>query len=133
MVDVKPGSAAEVSMIVEETHTARHLRSGAVNVLATPIMIALMEEAARKAVDDLLGPEHLSVGTGLAVSHQAATPVGMRVTARAELLRVEGRFLTFRVEANDEREMVGEGTHTRTIVNRERFLSRVDMKAAGGS
>lgn len=133
MIDVKPGSVAEVSMMVEETHTAQHLRSGSVNVLATPIMVALMEEAARKAVDELLAPEYLSVGTGLSVSHQAATPVGMRVTARAELVGVEGRFLTFRVEARDEREIVGEGSHTRTIVNRERFLTRVGMKAAGGS
>lgn len=131
MVTVRPGLTGEATLVVEEVHTAQHLRSGAVKVLATPIMVALMEEAARHAIDPLLETDQVSVGMALAVKHQAATPIGMRVTARAELLTVAERTLTFRVEAHDEREMVGEGTHVRAIVNRERFLARVRSKAVG--
>lgn len=100
-------------------------------MLATPIMIALMEEAARNLVDPLLEPEKLSVGTSLCVEHLAATPIRMRVTARAELLAVDGRTLTFRVEAHDERERVGEGAHTRVIISLEPFLARVRKKTNG--
>jgi predicted thioesterase len=71
----------------------------------------------------------MSVGVNLNVSHLAATPVGMRVTARAELVAVDGRKLTFKVEAHDEREKIGEGTHTRAIINLDRFMARVHEKA----
>lgn len=87
-----------------------------------------MEEAARKSVDPNLGPNELSVGTALEITHKAATPIGMRVKAKAELLRVEGRKLTFQVTACDEHEIIGEGTHTRTIVKRGPFLDRVKKK-----
>jgi fluoroacetyl-CoA thioesterase len=132
VVAVKPGLTGEATLVVEEAHSAQHLRSGAVKVLATPIMVALMEEAARNAIDPLLETDQISVGTSLDVKHQAATPIGMRVTARAELLAVGVRTLVFHVEAYDEREKVGEGTHSRAIVNRERFLSRARSKTVGG-
>lgn len=128
MESLKPGLVGEATLIVEEKHSALHLRSGGVHVLATPIMIALMEEAAHNLVDPLLEPERLSVGTALNISHVAATPIGMRVTARAELLSLEGRTLTFHVEAHDERERVGEGTHTRAIISLEPFLARLRKK-----
>jgi predicted thioesterase len=128
MVSLKPGLVGEATLIVEEKHTAHHLRSGGVHVLATPIMIALMEEAAHNLVDPLLEPEKLSVGTNLNVKHLAATPIGMRVTARAELSAIDGRTLTFRVEAHDESERVGEGTHTRAIISLEPFLARLQKK-----
>ena len=92
-------------------------------------MIALMEEAGRNAVEPLLEPGQLTVGAALDVKHLAPTPMGMRVTARAELLAVDGRMLTFHVEARDEREKVGEGTHVRAIINLDRFLARVKAKA----
>ena len=130
-IAVKPGLTGEATLVVEERHTAQHLRSGAVNVPATPIMVALMEEAARNVCDPLLEPGQLSVGTALAVKHQAATPIEMRVAARAELLTVDERMLTFRVEAQDEREMVGEGTYIRAIANLEQFPSRAETKAVG--
>jgi predicted thioesterase len=130
MVSLKPGLVGEATLIVEEKHTAYCLRSGNVPVLATPIMIALMEEAAHNLVDPLLGPGKLSVGTHLDVKHLAATPIGMRVMARAELSAVDGRTLTFRVEAQDERERVGEGTHTRTIISLEPFLARLEKKTS---
>ena len=129
MAEIKPGLIGEATLVVEEKHTARHLGSGGVNVLATPIMIALMEEAGRHAVEPLLEPGYLTVGASLEVKHLAPTPLGMKVIARAELLAVDRRMLTFRVEAHDEREKVGEGTHVRAIINLERFLARVQAKA----
>ena len=132
MVSLKPGLVGEATLIVEEKHTAHFLRNGGVHALATPIMIALMEEAARNLVDPLLESGKLSVGTTLDVKHQAATPIGMRVTARAELLAVGGRTLTFRVEAHDERERVGEGTHIRAIISLEAFLARLQRKTSAG-
>lgn len=126
---IKPGLTGQSTLVVEEIHTARHLKSGSVDVLSTPIMIALMEEAARNAVDPNLEPDELSVGTALEVTHRAATPIGMRVRSRAELTGVEGRKLTFRVIAEDEQEVIGQGTHTRAIVSRERFLGLVRSKA----
>jgi fluoroacetyl-CoA thioesterase len=83
--------------------------------------------------DPLLDPDKLSVGATLDVKHQAATPIGMRVTARAELLAIDGRILTFRVEAHYDRETVGEGTHTRTIISLEPFLARLHKKTSAGS
>ena len=129
MAELVPGLVGEATCVVEERHTARHLGSGGVNVLATPIMIALMEEAGRNAVEPLLEPGQLTVGASLDVRHLAPTPLGMRVTARAELLKVEGRLLTFRVEAHDEREKVGEGTHVRAIINLEKFMAKVQAKS----
>jgi len=128
MAKLAPGLVGEATLVVEEKHTARHLGSGGVNVLATPIMIALMEEAGRNAVEPLLEPGQLTVGAVLDVKHLAPTPLGMQVTARAELLAVDGRMLTFHVEAHDDREKVGEGTHVRAIINLDRFLARVKAK-----
>src|SRR5512137_2056437 len=111
MAEIKPGLVGEATLVVEEKHTARHLGSGGVNVLATPIMIALMEEAGRNAVEPRLEPGQLTVGAEIHIKHLAPTPMGMRVTTRAELLAVDGRMLTFRVEARDEKEKISEGTH----------------------
>ena len=129
MTELSPGVVGEASLVVEEKHTARHLGSGGINVLATPIMIALMEEAGRNAVEPRLEPGQLTVGAEINIKHLAPTPMGMCVTTRAELLAVDGRMLTFRVEARDEKEKVGEGTHVRAIINLEKFLARVQAKA----
>jgi fluoroacetyl-CoA thioesterase len=129
MGKLEPGLVGEATLVVATTHTARHLGSGGVDVLATPIMIALMEDAARNLVDPELDPGQMSVGVNLNVTHLAATPLGMRVTARAKLLALEGRKLTFEVEAHDEREKIGEGTHTRAIINLDRFMTRAKEKA----
>lgn len=98
-------------------------------MLANPVMIALMENAARSLVDSKLDQGQLSVGVNVNVSHLAATPVGMRVTARAELVAVNGHRLMFKVEAHDEREKIGEGTHIRAIINLDRFTARLAAKA----
>jgi len=132
MAALEPGMVYEESLVVEEQHTAAHLGSGGVRVLATPVMVALMEAAARSLVDPNLEPGYMSVGTGLDIQHLAATPMGMRVTARAELVSMEKRRLRFKVEAYDEREKVGEGTHTRAIVNLKRFWDKLQTKADVG-
>ena len=128
MPDLKPGMVHEEELLVAERHTAAHLGSGGVKVLATPVMIALMEGAARNLVDPHLEPGHMTVGTAVNIKHLAATPVGMRVRARAELVSVEGHRLNFKVEVFDEREKVGEGTHTRAIINMRRFWDKLQTK-----
>ena len=129
MPDIEPGLVGEAMLVVKATHTASHLGSGGVEVLATPVMIALMEEAARTLIDPKLDPGQMSVGINLNVSHLAGTPIGMRVTARAELVAMDGRRLTFKVEAFDEREKIGEGSHSRAVINLDRFMARVQEKA----
>ena len=128
MSALKPGMVHEEELVVAEQHTATHLGSGGVKVLATPVMVGLMEVAARNLVDPLLTPGHMTVGTGLNIKHLAATPQGMRVRARAELLSVKGHRLEFKVEVFDDREKVGEGTHTRAIVNLKRFWDKLQTK-----
>ncbi len=128
MAELKVGLVGEVRRVVEDRHTARHLGSGNVSVLATPIMVALMEEAAIAAVDPLLPEGQQTVGIHLDVKHLAPTPVGMEVVARAELTDIDGRILTFRVTAEDENEQVGEGTHKRAIIDLARFQGRIAKK-----
>jgi fluoroacetyl-CoA thioesterase len=127
--ELKPGLSGHTEIIVGTRDTAPHVGSGKIRVLATPVMVSLMEEAALNAVEGLLPQGHQTVGTRLEITHVAATPVRMRVIARAELTRVEGRRLTFRVWADDETERIGEGTHERIIVDVARFDKRAQEKA----
>src|SRR5262249_30563659 len=131
MPTLTPGMTAEISITVGEDDTAAAFASGAVPVLATPRLIGLIEQAAAQAVQPALQPEQTTVGTHVEVRHLAATPIGMRVTARAELVAIEGRRLRFRVEARDAQELVADGTHERAVVDRSRFLERVAKKAGG--
>lgn len=123
-----PGLRGEARLVVREEDTAQHVRSGKVAVLATPRMIALMENASVKAVDHLLPPGQATVGSEIRVRHLAATPQGMEVTVHSELMAVEGRRLTFKVEAFDEREKIGEGTHIRFIIDLDRFREKIEAK-----
>lgn len=123
-----PGLVGEQRITVRPENTALHLGSGGVEVLATPEMVRLMERAGVAAVDALLPAGYRTVGVHLDIHHLAPTPLGMEVVARAELLSVDGRKLTFRVEARDGRELVGEGTHQRMIINVARFRERVEAK-----
>ncbi|MBI2313089.1 MAG: thioesterase family protein [Betaproteobacteria bacterium] len=132
-VEIKPGLKGSVQVTVGPQHTAPHVGSGRVRVLATPVMVNLMEAAALNAVEGWLPEGHQTLGTHLDVRHFAATPVGMRVTAHAELVKVEGRNLTFRVYAEDEKEKIGEGTHERVVVNLARFDRRMQDKAPPGT
>jgi len=125
-----PGLKGSAELVVGEQHTAPKVGSGRVHVLATPVMINLIEAAALAAVEHLLPPGQQSLGTHLDVRHFAATPVGMRVSAEAELVKIDGRLLTFRVSAADAIEPIGDGTHERVVVTLERFDQRVQKKAA---
>jgi fluoroacetyl-CoA thioesterase len=129
--NLKIGLTGSAEITVQDADTAPRIGSGRVSVLATPVMINLMEAAALNAVERLLPHGHQSLGTKLNVGHYAATPVGMRLRATAELTKVEGRNLEFRVEAFDEKERVGDGTHTRVVVNVARFDERVQRKLTG--
>ena len=125
-----PGLVGERETQVVAENTAQHLGSGSVAVFATPEMIRWMERAAVAAVDHRLPEGYRSVGIRLEVSHLAPTPLGMTVRARAELLEVEGRKLTFRVQAFDDVEKVGEGIHQRMIVDLAKFRERAQAKGA---
>ena len=125
---LKEGLSGSARITVGEEHTAPRVGSGRVHVLATPVMINLMEAAALQAIEALLPPGHQTLGTHLDVGHYAATPVGMGLRATAVVTRIEGRTVEFRVEASDDKERVGDGRHTRVVVNVERFDARVQRK-----
>jgi fluoroacetyl-CoA thioesterase len=122
------GAKGSAEILVGDEHTAPRVGSGRIRVLATPVMINVMEAAALAAVEHLLPAGHQSLGTHLDVGHYAATPVGMRLRATAEVTGIDGRKIAFRVEAHDEKERVGDGTHVRVVVNVERFDQRVQRK-----
>jgi predicted thioesterase len=128
---IHPGLAGSASLIVGPEHTAPRIGSGRIAVLATPVMINLIEAAALAAMETLLPAGYQSLGIRLDVRHFAATPVGLTVIARAQVAKVEGRTITFSVEARDEREPIGEGAHERVVVNVARFDDRVQRKAHG--
>lgn len=131
MIDLsklRVGVHGSASLSVAAEHTAPRVGSGRVSVLATPVMINLIEAAALAAIEDALPAGHQSLGTLLDVRHFAATPVGMKVTATAEVTAIDGRTVSFRVEARDEAEIIGDGRHQRVIVNVARFDERVQKK-----
>ena len=125
---IVPGLTGTAEIVVGPEHTAPFVGSGRIAVLATPVMINLIEAAALAAVEHLLPAGHQSLGIQLDISHTAATPMGLRVIATAEVSRVEGRTITFRVTARDEFETIGGGTHRRVVVSVSRFDERVQRK-----
>ena len=127
--NIDVGLKGTAQLVVGPEHTASFVGSGRIAVLATPVMINLIEAAALKAVEHLLPLGHQSLGIHLDVSHVAATPIGLQVTATAEVVRVEGRAVSFRVEARDAVEAIGAGTHQRVVVSVSRFDERVQRKA----
>jgi len=130
--EVCKGLSGSSELLVGEAHTAPRIGSGKVRVLATPVMINLIEAAALDAVESLLPPGYQSLGTLLHVRHIAATPVGMRVRASVEVERVEGRTIFFKVQVHDEKELIGDGTHERVVVNVSKFDQRVQKKLLPG-
>ena len=119
------GEIFEVTILVTENDTARAFGSGTLEVLATPKMIALMEMASYKSLEKYLENGQSSVGTYLDVKHVSATPVGMKVTAKAEITVVDGRRVEFNVSAYDEKGLIGEGKHERYIINEKKFKERL--------
>ena len=125
---IKVGITGEAKDQVTDNNIAKTLRSGELKVYATPAMVALMEEAAYKSVQDELEEGKGTVGTEMNVKHLASTPIGMEVTAKAELVEVDRRRLVFKVEAFDERGKIGEGIHERFIIDNEKFQEKTDNK-----
>jgi fluoroacetyl-CoA thioesterase len=126
---LQTGLTGEARTTVDAQRLASAYGSGTIDVYATPAMIGLMEQAAVNAIDHLLPPGQSSVGVRVDVQHLAATPPGVEVHARAELTAVDGRRLTFHVEAFDPAEKIGSGTHERMVVDLQRLLERAKAKA----
>ena len=126
--NLKTGLTATIETTVTKEDTAKKFGSGGVNVFATPMMVGLMENAALKAVDPHLPEGYTTVGTRLEINHIAATPVGLRVWAKAVLTKIDGKKLVFNVEAFDQKEKIGDGLHERFIVNLEKFTQRALAK-----
>ena len=122
------GLRGEHSLIVTEDVTINFLGVEGGRVLATPFLILNLEMTARNSIKPILGDEYDSVGTDVSVKHLAATPLGMKVTFRTEVIAVEDRRVRFKVEAFDEKEKVSEGTHERGVINIARFAARLLQK-----
>ena len=127
---LETGIQGRAEIVVNEQNTAASMGSGNLQVFATPWMIALMEEASQRSVAPFLEEGQSTVGTRLCVSHDAATPLGMKVWAESLLTEIDGRRLVFEVRAFDECGPIGQGTHERFIIRQQRFLEKVEAKKA---
>ena len=123
------GTKGRVETVVNESNAAKFAGSGSLDVFATPNMICLMEQAAQASVAEYLDKNQGTVGTKIEVTHDAATPLGMKVWAESELVEVDRRRLVFEVAAYDECGLIGKGTHERFIIDNEKFLAKVNAKA----
>ena len=123
------GLTAKVEKVVKFEDTAKAVASGLAEVFATPCMIALMECAAVNAMQSCLPPGQSTVGTHIDAHHIAATPVGFKVWAQADLIAIDGRKLTFSIAAYDEQEKIGDAQHTRVIIDEQRFMAKAQAKA----
>ena len=123
--ELKIGEKNSVTMTVTENDTALAMKSGSLKVLATPRLVALVEEAAAELAEKFLPEDYTSVGTSLNVNHVAPTAINSTVRADVELIEIDGRKLTFKVTAVDDAKEIFNGIHERFIVNREKFLSKV--------
>ncbi len=123
--NLTPGIEGNMKMTVSLNDTACKYGSGLVEVFATPAMIALMENTAQSSVGSLLPQEYTTVGTEVNIKHIKATPVGMEVRCESKLVSVEGKKLVFDVQAWDEDGQIGLGSHTRYIIDREKFMSKL--------
>lgn len=127
-MEIKIGTKCTVEDIVRADKTANKMGSGLVDVYATPAMIALMEMAASQCISDSLQPGQASVGTDISVAHLAATPIGMKVKATAQVMAVDRWQVDFKVIAEDEAGLIGEGEHTRFIIDIEKFMKKAQEK-----
>jgi len=125
---LEAGIKGKMELTVSTEDTAAVLKSGNLQVFATPRMIALIEETAWKSVAEELEEGCATVGTELNVKHLAATPVGMQVTCETELVEVDGRRLVFNIAVYDEAGKIGEGTHERFVIFAEKFQAKAKAK-----
>lgn len=130
-MSIEIGLKGRSDTVVTPENTANAVGSGLVPVFATPYMIALMENSAVNAVTDHLAEGQGTVGTRLDVSHDAATPIGMKVWAESTLKEVDGKRLVFDVTAYDEAGLIGKGSHERFIINVEKFMAKCEAKKNG--
>lgn len=129
-MNLQPGLKGSSSVVVTHENTAAAIGSGVVEVFGTPFMIALMENAALNTVKPCLAEGEGTVGTAISVTHDAPTPIGETVVCEAELVEVDRRKLVFRVVARVGDQVIGQGTHTRFIINEARFLEKALGKKA---
>lgn len=127
-MDITIGMKGNVSTLVEREDTALEVGSGSLLVYATPCMVALMEGAACEAISEALPEDKTSVGIELNIQHTSATPVGLEVSATAEVAAVDGNIITFSLTAYDEAGVIGSGTHKRAIISTQKFLDRTYAK-----
>ena len=128
MKDIVIGTAYTLSTTVTEEKLACNMKSGSLPVFATPAMAALMEETSAAALSLFLEEGETSVGTALDLKHTAATPLGMKVTATAEIVEVDRRRVTFQVTVRDDQEEYGSARHDRFVVGEEKFLAKANAK-----
>ncbi|HEY6391230.1 MAG TPA: thioesterase family protein [Bryobacteraceae bacterium] len=131
MIDIPIGATHESTILVTDENAVSFLGVEGARVLGTPYMIGYLEMTARDSVKPFLDEGYDTVGARVDIRHLAPTPIGMQVTFRSEVTGVEDRRLHFKVEAFDQKEKIGEGTHERAIINVARFAARLQSKAAG--
>ena len=127
---IQVGQSATATVTVTESNIAKTMKSGSLEVFATPAMCALMEEAAQAAVQPHLEEGEGTVGISLSISHDAPSPMGSTITAKATVTAVEGRKITFNIEASDGIGIIGKGTHERFVINNEKFMTKVSARKA---
>ena len=127
---LKTGIKGHQELVVTQELTAKNMGSGVMDVFATPAMLALMEKTAFTSVAEYLNEGCGSVGTKVDIEHVASSPVGMKITCDSELIEIERRKLVFKVEAYDEKGLIGKGTHERFIVENKKFQEKTDNKLA---
>lgn len=125
---ITTGIKGSCSILADESTSAKTIGSGTLDVFATPAMAALMEKTAWQSIAPYLQEGQGSVGTRLDITHDAATPLGMTVTCKSELIQVDGRRLVFEVTASDDKEIIGRGTHERFIIDNDKFLTKTAAK-----
>ena len=130
MANIPVGAVREENLLVTSEVAIEFMGIDSARVLGTPHLIAYLELTARNLALGFIEPGYDTVGTRVSLSHLAATPIGMSVRLRAEVIAVEDRRITFKLEAWDEQEKIAEGTHERFIVHAARFGARVQAKAA---
>jgi fluoroacetyl-CoA thioesterase len=131
MTTIPLGAKGQFTLVVQAEHLANRFKDSALPpVLATPVMIMAMENAALNAIKAYLEPGQSAVGTRVDIHHLAPTPVGARVVGEAEVTGVDGRRIEFTVRATDDTEEIGAGTHERVIVDLARLARRLDAKRA---
>ena len=128
MEKLRTGLKGHHDFVVKESDSAHAFRSGSLEVLATPVLIASAEETCADLVQPLLEPGMGTVGTMVNIRHQAPSPIGMKYSCDCEITETEGRVIRFHVVLRDEREQIGEGTHERVIINEARFFEKSQKK-----